>query len=952
MTLNLRIVAIGVLFFTGQALTAQKKKADSTTTKNIDEVVILGTYGIKESQEQKVGSYSLIKSKVLEKPNAVSLDLAIAGQAAGVVINANSGQPGSNARVTIRGISSLTGNTQPLYVIDGVPVLTGDQAGIATTSNALAMINPADIESIEVLKDGVTTSIYGSRGAAGVIVIKTKSGKKGGKFNFNSEFGAGAPAFEKYKFLNAAQQIQLMTTGYMSQNFSEADARQKAIELYNWDGKTDVSWKDATRRNSAITSRSNINYSGGSDNATIYASLGYTDQEGITRDATYNRVNATLKANWKMTDKLVVSMSNILSRSNQKGPLDYGYFQNPILGSKFINNTQPVYNADGSYNLALVSGLGTPPNNFNLVALQDINKRKSTFTKILSSLGVDYSFAKNFRFSSNLGIDYNSYNEHEWANPDFGDGSTANPNGLGYGMQSDNGYEIWNWSNLVHYNVKLGNDQIHEINVSAGAEATSEYDKFSFVTRRGYNSLNYNQTTVSAGANIDGGGGDYSGYKLIGYIARASYGFKELVNLTGSFRRDGYSHFGDNFKYGNFAAGGFNVNLHKIDAVSKMFDNLQLRASYGAVGNTGGQDYYYQKYSLYGLSTYQDTSAYTITSPGNENLRWEKSKKYNVGLDIGILQNRVKLTVDLYRNIINDQLTPSIPNAGSTGFSSLVGNSLASTSQGVEANLNLDIFKNENFQWTLSGNFSYNDSEVTGLTSQATFLTQSFGKRYTIGHNPTEWYLYSYAGVDKSNGDALWYTDASKTTTTNDTSKATEFFTGFNALPKYNAGLTNTLTVGNFSANILMTYAGGYHVYDLWERYFNNDGQDFLGSQELDALNGWTPDNPNSDRPQFRPGNPSSRLHSTRYLYKGDHIRLKSADLGYRLNKNALGLENANSIYLYIRGVNLATIAFDKNLKFDPEANANTLGTVGGMGVYDQTQPNLRQFLFGVSIDF
>lgn len=174
MNVKLRVLSVGVLFFAGHTLMAQKAKKDTATkTQNIEEVVVLGSYGIKESQEQKVGSYSLISSKVLEKPNAVSLDLAIAGQASGVVINSNSGQPGSNARVLIRGISSLSGNTQPLYIVDGVPVLTGDAAGVATTSNALAMINPADIESIEVLKDGVTTSLYGSRGAAGVIVIKT-----------------------------------------------------------------------------------------------------------------------------------------------------------------------------------------------------------------------------------------------------------------------------------------------------------------------------------------------------------------------------------------------------------------------------------------------------------------------------------------------------------------------------------------------------------------------------------------------------------------------------------------------------------------------------------------------------------------------------------------------------------------------------------------------------------
>lgn len=951
MNVKLRVLTIGALFFTGGVLMAQsKKKAGNDTvpkTSDIEEVVVLGSYGIKESQEQKVGAYSLVTSKVLEKPNAVSLDLAIAGQASGVVINSNSGQPGSNARVLIRGISSLSLETQPLYVVDGVPVLTGDAAGIATTSNALAMINPSDIESIEILKDGVTTSIYGSRGAAGVIVIKTKSGKKGGKFNFNSEFGASDVAFEKYNLLDGPGMVKLMTQGYMNQGDTYDNAYKKAVSLYKWDGVTNNDWQKATRRNIPVSSRNNVNYTGGNEFANIYASLGYTDMEGVARDASYNRLNATLKGTWKVSNKLVVQMSNMLSRANQKGPLDYGYFQNPILGSKFINGTQPIYNADGTYNINLISGIST---NFNLVGLQDVNRRKSTYTKILSSLGVDYSFAKNFRFSSNVGIDYNYYDEYEWANPDFGDGASPHELGLGTGTQSDNNYAIWNWSNLVHYNVKLGEDKQHEITFSGGAEATNKRSKQSWVIRKGYLSQHWNLTTLNSGANILDGNGGIQEWHLIGYIARASYGYKNLFNLTGSYRRDGFSHFGDKYKYGDFWAGGVNVNLHNIASLSNTFDNLQLRASYGEVGNTGGDGLLYLKFPYYGLSNYLDVNATSIGSPGNQDLHWEKSKKYNVGLDVGIVNNRYRFSVDVYKNDIVEQLSTVVPNPGSTGFPQLIGNALASVSKGVETTFSADIIKNPNFTWNLNGNYAYNDSEVTKLLSA--YQDRTFGKRFLVGHNPTEWFLYDYAGVDKSNGNALWYTDDTRTTTTSNTALARQMMTGKNALPAHTAGLTNSLTFKNISFTFLFTYQGDYHVYDLWQRYFNNDGQDYLGIQVADALNGWTTENPNSDRPKFVPGNTMGRLHSTRYLYKGDHIRWKSAELGYRLNKNILGENGPNSIYIYFRGVNLWTYAFDKNLPFDPEANSNTMGTIGGMGVYDQTQPNLRQFLMGVSIDF
>ena len=948
MNVKLRVLSVGVLFFAGHTLMAQKAKRDTAAkTQDIEEVVVLGSYGIKESQEQKVGSYSLITSKVLEKPNAVSLDLAIAGQSSGVVINSNSGQPGSNARVLIRGISSLSGNTQPLYIVDGVPVLTGDAAGIATTSNALAMINPADIESIEVLKDGVTTSLYGSRGAAGVIVIKTKSGKKGGKFSLNSEIGAGTEAFEKYDLLDGPGMVKLLTLGYMNQGQSEADARANAISYYNWDGVTNNSWQDATRNASPIFSRNTINYSGGNEFANIYASLGYTDQEGISRDASYNRLNATLKGTWKLSDKLVVQMSNMLSRANQKGPLDYGYFQNPILGSRFINGTQPIYNADGSYNLNLISGIGT---DFNLVGIQDVNKRKSIFTKILSSLGVDYNFAKNFRFSSNIGIDYNYYDEFEWQNPDFADGVNAGDElGNGNGVKTDYNYTTWNWSNLVHYNVKLGQNEDHDLNISVGAEATNKLSKNSYVVRQGYLSGHWSNVTLANAANISDGSSDYSEWNLIGYIARASYGFKNYFNLTGSFRRDGFSHFGDNIKYGNFWAAGANVNVHNIGNISNTFQNFQVRASYGEVGNTGGDSFLYAKYDRLIPNSYMEESG-NVIAPGNQNLGWETSKKTNIGVDLGFYKNRYRISVDVYKNDIVNQLTSDVPNAGSTGFANLLGNAVSSVSKGIETSLSADIFNRENFKWTVSGNYSYNDSKVTKLLSP--FVDRTFAKRFLVDHNPTEWYLYEYAGVDHTNGNALWYTDEARTTTTSDTSKALRMMTGKNALPTHTAGLTNNFTYKNLSLSFLFTYMGDYYVYDLWQRYFNNDGQDIQGVQFADALNSWTPENPNSDRPKFVPGNTSTRLHSTRYLYKGDHIRLKSLEMGYRIPKSVLGEYGPKGLYLYVRGVNLWTYAFDKNLPFDPEANSNTMGTIGGMGVYDQTQPNMKQYLFGVTVDF
>ncbi|WP_313027176.1 SusC/RagA family TonB-linked outer membrane protein [Soonwooa sp.] len=946
MNVKLRVLSAGAVFFMGASMLAQKKKSD-TVTNAIEEVVILGTYGIKETQEQKVGSYSLVSAKALEKPVAISVDLAIAGQVSGAVISSNSGQPGSNAKVLIRGISSLTGDNQPLYIIDGVPVTSGDQAGVATSSNGLSLIDPSDIESVEVLKDGATTSLYGSRGASGVIIIKTKSGKGGrGKLTLNMEYGVGGVAYEKYTLLNAAQQKQALIMGYMSNGESLEKATASAQGILGWDGKTDTDWQKATRRSSTGLYKYGLNYSFGNEKIKGYASIGSTEQEGIIRDALYRRINATVKLNAKLSDKINVAFSNIISRGTQWGPLDYGYFANPVLSARFASPTSPIYNADGSYNFNIVTSAGE---DFNPVAIQNINKRKSAVTKILSSFGLDYSILPNLRFSTNLGMDYNYYDESEYRNPDFGDGNNPTQGIIGLALQSDFAYTTLNWSNFLHYDWTINDD--HKINVSAGTEYTQLWTKRSQAASTGFDSGHYEQNNLQWGPTPYMAWSYNESSHLIGLIGRASYGYKDLFNVMGSFRRDKYSHFGADKKEGNFWATGANVNLHKIGNIGNYFNELKVRASYGEVGNIGNIQYL-SKPTL-GVATYMLENGMAINNPGNTELGWETSKKYNIGLDLGFVQNRLKLSFDVYKNIVLDQLTTQVPNAPSTGFGNLVGNALEHESKGVESTISYDVFRKGDFNWSINANYGYNKSVVTKILGP--YVGVEGFKRFMVGHNPTEWFLAHYAGVNSTNGDAQWYTNATHTALSNGSGTSASIvsdFTGKNALPAHTAGLTNSFSYKNFSLSFLLTYQGDFYVYDLWGRYMDNDGQGVKDNQVVDVLNAWTPTNTGATRPQFRAGNTVTKYHSTRYLYKGDNIKLKSAELGYKLNKDQLKIDGINNVYMYVRGVNLLTFAFDKNLPFDPESNSNHMGTIGGMGLYDQTMPLMRQFMVGATIDF
>lgn len=961
MNVKLRVLSAGVLFFMGgQMLLAQKAKNDTVPKENqIEEVIIRGNYGIKETNTQKTGAYAKIQAADLERPAAISIDQSLQGKVSGVVANAASGQPGANTNVFIRGLNSLTGNTQPLYIVDGVPLVTGDVAGIATTSNALAMLNSNDIESVDVLKDASATAIYGSRGANGVVVITTKSGKKGQTvFSLQSEIGFSKEAYEELDFMNASEHV----ASYALSTFNRGlfanmnDAYDDAVSFFGWDEKSNYDWQKATRNSSPIYKNNTISLTSGGENISAFASIGYLTQEGISREADYNRLAASANINWKASNKLKVGFNVKLSAAEQNGLTDSSAFGNPIFSGRLISPTQPIYNLDGSYNTDLQYINPT----FNVVGLQDVNVQNSKFYKVLAGVNLEYKFANHFTFTSNMGVDFNTYDEIQYWNPDFGDGlNDGDPNGDGNGFKRDRNFRIWNWANLVHYENKFGK---HEIGVSVGMESNNRINSYANADAQGYASRRYDLYQLVNAANPVGASSLKQELSNVGYIARGYYNYNNYAEFTLSFRRDGSSVFGQDRRYGNFIAGGLGVNIHNIFELGDKINNLQLRGSYGEVGNNndGLTSSYYRSLGLFGATgAYLNSNAGSISDPGNPNLQWEVSKKSNIGLDYSLFSNRLKGSVDFYKNNNQDQLF-NTPNAPSTGFDPLYGNIATSYSKGFESNIAYNVIKNNSFSWTISGNYAFNELKVTQLDGTVLDAAINGLKRLGVGHNPSEFFLRLYAGVDPSNGDALFYTDDTRTATTNNAALAKLSYTGKNALPKHVASLTNGITFKNFSLNFTLNYMGDYSVYDRFGFVYDNDGQfPFLNHFTSVLYDSWTPSNPNSTRPKYTyngvnsSGLTNSNAASTRYLYDADHIRLRSVEFGYNFNKDiirAIGLKNA---YIYVRGINLYTYLFDKNLYFDPESASNAFTTpLENAGLYDQTAPNLKQFIFGAKLDF
>lgn len=920
----------------------------------LTEAVILG-YGISESDEQKTGAYTTVKAEDIEKVGSVSFDQALQGQIAGVNIGAGSGQPGANTPINIRGITSLTGSSQPLVVINGVPVTTDDMSGIAATSNPLANIDPSTIENVTVLKDAMGTSLYGSRGANGVILVTLKKGARGAdKFTFNTEFGIGDVAFEKDDWLDAQGHANFFTTAYANATGSTFDqAYPTVVGALGWDESSSYNWRDAVKQNSISSQKYVFNYSGGSENMRLFTSLSYNDQDGISRDANFNRVSGYLGADWTANDKLKLNFDVTLSKAQQTGPTDGSSFSNPVFAGNIMSPTQPFYNADGSYNLDLYY---LNPE-FNPMALQDANKTLSDFYKAIINLGASYDITKNLNFESKFGVDYNFYDELLFWNSDFGDGNTdgSDPLGDGYGYASQRNFNTWNWTNALKYHKTFAD--IHDLTLTAGTEAI-KYN-YSVVTaeKRGYPKGNRKPTLDNAinPAGANSAGADYS---FMSYFGRLAYNFDGRYSLTANVRRDGSSRFGTENKWGTFWGIGAAWNLNREAFLDgSAVNELKLRGSYGTVGNGEIGNYAWRNLYRAANGAYMGQAAGAIIQLGQSDLKWETTKQLNVGLDFGIFQNRLRATVDYYVKNVEDLLYTVPTNASSTGLTSYWTNDGELRSRGIEVSLSVVPVRTEDFEWTISGNYSYNDSEIQNL-NDGNIAIRNGRKAWQNGHNPTEFYTRLWAGVDQSNGAPLWYTDASRTETTSVLNDAALEFTGKQALPVHNAGVSTSLNYKGFVFSSQFSYAGGHSVYDTWGFVYNSDGAyGQLNTREEWANGAWTPENAgNATLPQvIYGGNRQSSSNSTRYLYDADNIRWRSAEIGYRFGKDILG-ENLflNNVYVYVKGYNLVVWTFDKDLWFDPEVATNDPDFYGieNMGLYNMTQPNLRQFVFGVRVDF
>ncbi|MFB9054029.1 TonB-dependent receptor [Formosa undariae] len=900
------------------------------STENLDEVLVVA-YG-EQSQKSFTGSaVGLDLAKVEEMPTS-SFQENLQGNVSGVQMSSASGQPGYSQDILIRGVGSINADSNPLYVVDGIPVVSGDISTLATSSNTIAGINSKDIETITVLKDASATSIYGSRGANGVILITTKKGKSGKtKFDFSTQYGVSEMIFsDRNKLLTTPESLELLIESRVNNGESFEDAEKYIYD--NVDENVNTDWKDVITRTGQYK-QYGFSASGGSDKTVFYSSVGIYEQESVIIGVDYKKLNAKLNVNHQANDKL--SMSFGVSASNQilHTISDAGSAYNPVRAMYREVPWQPVYNEDGSYNTDILL-------TYNPVGLVEENERESKLYGILGNVGLNYDFTENLSFETKANIDFNLADEFQYDNPYFG----AGRNDGGRGRSSNNIVLNWNVTNLLKYKLDLNEDNTFNFLLGQEAQKITSNSVYAYASNYGAEGL----TTLDNASVYQDASSTETASSLSSLFFNISYSFKDKYYLNVTARRDGSSRFGSDVRYANFGSvgAGWNIDQEAFMEDASFISKLRLRSSYGVNGNQEIGDF--ASRGLYSTGDdYNGEPGYSYSQQSNPALTWEKNKPFNVGLDFGLF-HRLTGTVEYYTRKTSNLLF-EVPISSTNGLTSYLDNVGEMKNSGVELSLSARIIDNPNgFSWKSDFNITTNTNEITKLTNDESIVGDNYIRE--VGSDFYTFYMPGYAGVDSANGNALWYTDGTETATTSSYSEAESYEQG-SALPNFYAGFTNSFSYKNFSLSVMLFLNEGNKVYDTWGRYVASDGSAQLNDRgnltRKIYENRWQEPGDITDVPKVVWGNTQSGLsnqHSTRFLYDGTYVRLRDITLAYQFPSELVKKLKVSNVRFYVKGTNTLTWVKDKGLEIDPE--------VGIDGTANLRIPISKQFLMGLDFSF
>ena len=990
------------LNFSNVTFASQSKSIGNNTVINIvlrsvdsrlEEVVVVG-YGTQKRKEV-TGSLTNVKGTVIAEKPVQSFEQALAGRSAGVQITIPSGVLNTPPVFRIRGTNSISLGSSPLIIVDGTPVTTGDLAGSNAAGNALASINPADIESMDIAKDAAATAIYGSRAGNGVVFITTKRGRAGKtRVNYNVSVGFTS-VYGVPEVLNAQQYTDYKN--YVASTSLGVNTTNSAVQPYikynlttGPDGNPiNTNWGNVIYRQ-GFNQDHNLNVSGGSDNTTYYFSAGYTNQEGILRNNDFARKNILMNVDTKVSK--FITLGGKISYSNERnrvasatGSLGDAFATGGFGRLAVVNspNISP-YNNDGSYNLSTAgnfigqqsNALSTGQVGFsNPVYLFDKNRSNSETNHIQSNVNVQIKPFNWLTFKSLYGIDYILVDNDIFRDAKHGDGVTNN----GDAFATLSKFKRWTFSNTLQID-KTFKDK-HTFSILGGLEQDRRTTNQFGLTRRVVTDPVYN--VIQGGFTTDVNSGLSLGENYLqSAFGRFNYNYNKKYFISANVRNDKYSAFQNQKEtfYGFSAAWEVTQERFWGPGIRKVFSSLKLKGSYGKVGNAGVTDFV--TYSQFGSGVYGTNPTLTFNTTGNSKLKWETSKQFNLGANLGFFKDRINLEINYYRNNISG-LILNVPQAPSAGLPTTVPQNVGKMyNKGIELTLSGTIVNTKNFTWTTNFNYTNNRNEVTELAPGLTEIITGTGglenvNRTAVGYPAGYIWVVRSGGADPATGRRILYNKVGNTilyrfgtlpagefnyqntdgtrynlpsgaaTTINQAADAVMYA---NPTPKASGGFSNNFRYKGFDLDVLFTYQAGFSLYygthaGLFDQRFWNNS--------VEVLSGWRKFGDVTDipKPVYNDNvSNGSGLPISFNVFKGDFIKLKNLTLGYNFAAEALKKVKINNIRFYVSGQNLWI--FTKYPGPDPEVSSNGNGASTGQGVDRNTLANGRTMSVGLNVGF
>lgn len=904
-------------------------------SKQLSEVVVVG-YGTQIKQDL-TGSIARVSSKDFENQPLSTFESALQGRAAGVYINSGSGKLGQGMSIRIRGISSVSAGNDPLYVIDGQPVLSQSIGSATEPDNPLASIAPEDIESIDVLKDASAAAIYGSRATNGVVLITTKSGKQGKtKVNFSYNTGTSTPT-RKREWLNAAEYRELFTAAAENSSYaSDWAGNPESIaetawmweaggSLDDWRGTTDQNWANEAFQTGGV-SNYNVSVNGGDAKTSFFISGGYNDQKGIILMNSLNRTNGRLNLTHQVSDRFKLGANISLNKTVNNRVSSDNAFTNP-LQLNALPPIQPKYDATtGKYNANTLY--------YNVLIEQGAATAASTQLRSLSTFTAQYNLSKSLTLNGEFGMDVTQLEEENYNGRETLDGA---PTGVGFNRQviaNNNNSNVY-----LNYTKTFGK---HNLQVTGGMSYQESQLKTASSTGQGFPNDKY--TKIASAAIISGGSSTETGYSFLSYFTRANYKFNNKYLFGASVRVDGSSRFGDSNRYGTFPAFSAGWILSEENFLKKWdkISFLKLRGSFGTTGNSEIGNF--SSLTLYSSSPYADQSGIVPSQIGVSDLKWEKTNKLDLGLDFGLFNNRVSGEIDYFSSKTRDLLL-SFPLPASNGFTSIVRNVGALENKGFEFVLNTNNLVGA-FKWTSSLNISTYRNKIVDMGGSVISGGSRQLGRIAEGEAYGYFYGYKYAGVNPANGNAQ-YVNADGSVVDQDNFDYSEQKLG-NPNPDFYGGFNNKFSYKGFDLDIQSQFVYGNDLYNI-AGFFQSVNGDYYDNQSRDQMNYWKTPGQITNIPQPRLYDGNGALKSSRWVQDGSYFRIKNVVLGYTIPKSFLAKYKIDNARIYMAAQNLFTIT--KYEGYDPEVNATYTGGVN-LGHDFYTPPQAKTISFGVNIGF